>query len=369
MEANNFFCHLPFVSINTNGVTARPCCAFQSVMPVLNYENNEILQKVKQELFHGRPVKECEKCYANEAKSGKSFRTLANEFHPHLTNEVLSHNETYSSIKHVDIVGSNICNLKCLPCEHGSYIRTKELYDLGLQKTMPIVSNNLDIESLLHFDIRQLTLCSGEPFYVKDIWNLLTELKSRNKSKQIELHINTNLTNVTTDKLDFLLDNFKSVLIKGSIDGVGPVNDYLRYPSLWTTIEKTVELILDRPEIQFVVTTALSNLALLKYHELVSWCQDRSIKDLFISQVGTPSVLGSVNLPRFLKDSLKSNFDNLKKFNNFTDRTLYCLDLCTTLCDSQHDFNQMELMHYLDLHDQHRGTDWKTVFPELLHNS
>jgi organic radical activating enzyme len=369
MPESTFFCHLPFVSVDTDGRQARPCCAFTSPpIPLDGYESNPIIIDTKQKLFRGIQPEGCVKCVEAEKLSGKSFRILANEFHPHYTKEVLDHDDTYSNLKIVNVVGSNICNLKCLPCYGGSYVREKERFQLGLIKSLPQVQKIENISKIIKSDIKQITLCAGEPFYDRDSWNLLQVLATTGQSKQIRVDINTNLTHITDEKLDFLSHNFDSVLIKGSIDGIGAVNDYLRYPSQWHTIEKSVDLILRRREISFVVTTALSNLSLLRYHELFAWAQSKKILNCFITHVLGPKVLSCNNLPEITKQNLKTIYQNLQSTSGLSDRSSYALELCYNLCqkkDINHSFSMIELSQYLDLHDQHRGTNWRTVFHEL----
>jgi sulfatase maturation enzyme AslB (radical SAM superfamily) len=293
---------------------------------------------------------------------------LANEFHPHYTKEVLDHDDTYSNLKIVNVVGSNICNLKCLPCFGSSYVRDKELFQLGLINSLPQVRKLGNISKIIKSDIKQITLCAGEPFYDRDSWNLLQALANTGQSKQIRVDINTNLTHITDEKLDFLSHNFNSVWIKGSIDGIEAVNDYLRYPSQWHTIEKSVDLILSRREISFLVTTALSNLSLLRYYELFAWCESKKIFNRFITQVTHPRLLSCDNLPDTTKQNLKIIYQDLKSTPGLSDRTSYALKICSTLCQNSKpdkNFSMPALSAYLDLHDNHRGTNWRTVFPEL----
>jgi sulfatase maturation enzyme AslB (radical SAM superfamily) len=373
MSESNFFCHLPFVSIDTDGRHASPCCAFTSrPIPLDSYESNPIIIDTKQKLFRGIQPEGCIKCVEAEKLSGKSFRILANEFHPHYTKEVLDRDDTYSSLKIVNVVGSNICNLKCLPCYGPSYVRDKELFQLGLINSLPQVKKLENISKIIKSDIEQITLCAGEPFYDRDSWNLLKALAITGQSKQIRVDINTNLTHITDEKLDFLSHNFDSVWIKGSIDGIGAVNDYLRYPSQWHTIEKSVDLILSRPEISFVVTTALSNLSLLRYHELFAWVQSKKIHNCFITQVTHPKLLSCNNLPDITKQNLKMVYQNLQSTSGLSDRTSYALEICSTLCQNSKpdkNFSMPALSNYLDLHDNHRGTNWRIVFPEIINIS
>lgn len=368
---NNFFCHLPFFSVDTNGVNARPCCVIKLDTPVSldGYTDSTEIKNIKKLLLNKQAPHQCNSCVVNESTSGFSFRTLANQFHPHLTDEALQMNDSQYDLRFVNLVGSNVCNLKCLPCENGSFIRRKELYDLGLVKYFPISEQN----SWIGFEkipMEKLTITAGEPFYNKGVMALVNRLVDNGQSNQIEIDINTNLTHITRDTLELLANNFKSVIIKGSIDGIGAVNDYLRYPSSWKDIDSAVKLIQSFPEISFVVTTALSNLSLIKYYEVVNWALDNNIADLFISQVTTPAELNCNLLPNSLKEKLLSTYQALRKSvaaANTSKRTLQCLDMCITLCQNrtQSTVTFNDTLNWLKLHDNHRHTSVLTVFPEL----
>jgi sulfatase maturation enzyme AslB (radical SAM superfamily) len=369
MTSSDFFCHLPFTAIEINGEFAKPCCNFSSdPIPLDGYESNSIILDVKKKLFRSVVPRQCNLCVEQEKHSGKSLRTLANEFHPDYTKEVLNHGDTYSSLQTVTITGSNTCNLKCLPCYNGSYVRSEELHKLGIIKTQAKVQRFRDMEKILRYDIKQLTLCAGEPFYDKDTWELIHTLVHSGKSKDIRLDINTNLTFINNENLDFLSGNFASVMIKGSIDGVGSANDYLRYPSKWQTIEQSVDLIQKHKNISFVVTTALSNLSFLQYHKLFKWCHSRQIINCFISHVLDPQILSYYNLPIVFKQNLFAIYQDLMDLPELSNRSIYTLNALQTLCkdDTDPGFDKSTLISYLDTHDRHRGTDWKTVFPELL---
>lgn len=366
INSESFFCHLPFVSVLTDGHSARPCCKYEGPqMNLTGYISNPTLVTMKKQLWQGKAPAQCQQCVTDESNSGKSNRTLANNFHSHLSEEVLAQDETYTSIRFVDVVGSNVCNLQCLPCEFGSYKRSKELYNLGLTQNIPIYREIRSVAKIVDLDMEGLTLCSGEPFYDKQCWTLLNLLVETHKSKKIKLDINTNLTAVTEGKLDWLSENFQQVLIKGSIDGVDNANHYLRYPSDWHQITTAVEYILCRPNIKFVITTALSNLGLLKYHQLVKYFSSLGVKDFFISQVSSPGCLHAGNLPRTIKDILLCDFQDLLLCPNLSDRAQNAIETCVNLCRNDHPWQADPLVEFLIKHDQHRGTNWRSVWPNL----
>lgn len=364
----DFFCPLPFTEVFVHE-TAAPCCVFRSnkPIPLQGYSTNPIIKQVKQQLFFGHAPKECRHCQAEEQITGGSFRTLANQFHVETIRRIRESGPEYHDIKIMNISTGTLCNLKCLPCEHSSHVRQKELFDLGFvsQLTPPIYAPPIGTDDISGVDTINFT--GGEPFF-DGTFGIIEQIISTGLSKSINVSINTNLTAITMTRLTWLLDNFKSVLIKGSIDGVDKVNDYLRYPSKWDQIRRAVDMVLES-DCDFVMTTALSNLALCKYHELAEWALELGIKDLFVSQVTTPDVL---SCQTFFPEQRDESIESLRKLlsrPNLSDRTQYCLDLCINICNNAREadvFFRQRLRHYLDAHDHKRGTSWQQVFDDII---
>jgi len=269
-------------------------------------------------------------------------------------------------IKEISISTSNICNLKCLPCENASYIRDVELHKLDMIHHVPILRIYKNEYNLKDFkSLEQITFLGGEPFADKITFELIDQLIESGQSRNIRLDLNTNLTLCTRENLLKIRDNFQEVLIKGSIDGTGEFNEYLRYPSEWKEIEQAIDLIQEL-EIPMILTTALSNLALLRYADLVHWAMSRGIYDLFLSTVHTPRVLTFDHLPLAIKFQLLEEFKILRTQYQFTSRTEYAIDTCIKICsntDIEHDMS--DLSSWLSKHDDLRGTNFKKLWPEL----
>jgi organic radical activating enzyme len=368
-----FFCNLPFTEIQSfGGTSAWPCCAFRgkAFIPLSNYTNDTQLREVKSQLLRGEVPDQCMSCSESEKNTGHSFRLVAESFHPGVTEEIKKQNDPdYFDLRNVTITTSNICNLKCLPCESSSYVRHLELKKLGLTNNIPIVEKNSNLDALLKLDFKRLTMLGGEPFYDVVTFDFLKKLVEQGRSKNISVDLNTNMTSVTDDKMRFLSDNFSSIILKASIDGIGAVNNYLRYPSDWETIEQNLEKINQYPNVDVVVTTALSNLALIKYHEVVRWAADKKL-NLFISTVFSPDVLRPNLLPPELHQKLLKIYTELKSqlSGQVWDRTEYCIDSCISICNNN-EYNHekfQEFFSWIKLHDQHRGQSMLDVFPELV---
>lgn len=368
-----FFCNLPFSSIiiHDDGM-ATPCCYYHpnTPQPISKYLNSPEIQEVQQTLLAGRAPPQCHVCVEQERDNGHSFRIINQQFHPHLTREIVENNSR--NIREVSITTSNVCNLKCLPCARASFVRTVELNRLGLD-TYPaeLIENKNYQDWLTVFEnnqVEQLTLLGGEPFYDKITFEFLKLLADKGLSRNLRVDLNTNMTAIDDSKLDFLQSNFKTVLIKASIDGVGAVNDYLRYPSRWSDIEANVNKCLARG-LEFVVTTALTNLSLLRYHEVVRWGNHHGF-NLFITPATSPFELVPALLPSPIRAQLLSVYQKLKQdiIETARDRTLLCVDSCIHILSTTQstEANWKQTMSWIKLHDQHRKNSVTAVFPELV---
>jgi sulfatase maturation enzyme AslB (radical SAM superfamily) len=302
----------------------------------------------------------------SEQNNGHSFRLLHNKFHNEKTQAVVCGNDLPMELT---ILTSNTCNLLCLPCNGGgSYIRGVELRKIGLKKTIvKHFKKNSALDDVHKFDFERITFLGGEPFGDKVTFECLENLVKHQKSKNITLDLNTNGTLITREKMDFLSDNFKFVYIKASIDGIAQVNDYLRYPSKWTELQAQILMTHDYTNMSLMLTTALSNLALMRYYQVVEWAFENSIDDLFLSTVQDPQMLRSNNLPSGVKEQLLKTYMDLKTRyqNQMTERIEFVIDACISICQTQNNGNFSNTMQWLELHDQHRKNSVLNIFPEL----
>jgi sulfatase maturation enzyme AslB (radical SAM superfamily) len=356
--------------ISSSG-TVTPCCKITNYdAPSLNnYFGDKKIHEIKQQLLNNVPPVQCQTCVDEETVSGHSLRTMTEQFESHETEIRAINQANYFNIKNLDIITSNVCNLQCLPCQDSSFVRSMELKTMGLRKQLPIKRVNpvVDLEQVTNFgSVENLTLLGGEPFADRVTFELLEKLVASGKSKNIRIDLNTNLTMVTREKLLILKNNFKEVIIKGSIDGVEQYHNYLRYPGQWEDITAAVELIKEL-EIPFLIITALSNLSLLRYDQVIKWAEEQQIVDLFVTKVINPSVLAYTRLPQHVKQQLLSRYIELKnsKFNQ--SRTTVAIDACIqTLKEPGCTQEQWkETIHWIKKHDQHRGTDYIKLWPEL----
>lgn len=337
-----------------SGTMVRPCCEFVGSISV--EPGNDKLQQIKNQLINNEFPAGCIKCKTKEEVLGHSLRKLS------LSEYTLPDGITpdYFDLEKLSIDTGNICNLLCLPCNgQSSYIRGVELNKIS---AIPIVESKADLNLQRFLDLKfaNLTVSGGEPFADKVTFEFLNQLVASGRAPAIKLNLISNLTMITEDKLKFLTSNFAEVYISGSIDGVGAVNEYLRYPSKWSTIENTISMMQQFPGLGFCITTALTNLSVLRYYELLEWANSKSILDKFITTVSDPGEMTSHILPADIKRKLLPIYEKLSLDNPTAN---VCVEICKDETDHRDKFNQT--VQWCLKHDKLRNTNLFDVFPEL----
>ena len=142
---------------------------------------------------------------------------------------------------YLDISTSNKCNLKCIHCRGA--VSTGWIADekkLAQTKVAELRSSRWGVYTLdeqligkifefpQYFEgLRYVALRGGEPTYEQRNKLILQKLIDLGWHKQITIDISTNAT-VNDDEFLNLLDQFQSVMLYISIEGVGPMYDYCR---------------------------------------------------------------------------------------------------------------------------------------------
>lgn len=313
------FCILPFIHLaTTTEGTCRLCCKVSKDDVILDdtgkpYNvnthtieeiwNSKHYQSLRERVWADEKLPECRICFDEEetfysawTKERKdelpSKRRKENQKWLHKPQSKLSRTVddivANPIIHYYDIRVSNLCNLKCRMCwPHFSSQIVKEQKDFKKQGLKTWYHNYDVIEwdtSLLWksidekivADIEEITFVGGEPTLHDEMYDLLERLIASGMSKNIRLKLTSNLTNVQQRLLDSF-DHFKSVEINGSIDGVGAVNDYIRHPSDWATVEKNIDKLLQMFDVRLNLTPVVQVYNIFHIHDLVKWYVDKWI--------------------------------------------------------------------------------------------
>lgn len=342
-ETASTFCPLPWLmtAVRNNG-DMRICCQAntsesQGLLKkdngevfnarkdsILESRNSQTIKDIRREMLSNIDPAACVRCTREEKNGIRSRRIFERK-----------RSETYFTIEdakaatkddgeidisktplmYLDLRLGNFCNIKCRMCGptdssswYDDYVKlwdTTKYQDTGTevelirnpnQKYQPIQNiynwpEELNFWEDAKFFAGHLTYIhtvGGEPLLIEKQFEFLKFLIDGGYSKNIVLEYNTNGT-IIPEKAWSLWKNFKTVKIGLSIDGVGDVNDYIRYPSKWDVVEKNIRRL------------------------------DEAEGDFHLWFTFTAQALNILHIPEFLKWVIKSNF---KRFGRSSSQPL-----------------------------------------------
>lgn len=277
------FCSYPWrhVNVETTGHLKICCLSNENITKDDGYQqfslakdslndswNSNYMRTVRQKMLDGKMLPSCQRCYDLEAQGMKSMRDASN-FEIYKNSTI---NGFYDkTIKHIELHFGNVCNLACKMCsQQYSYKIGQELVEISKDdqkfmnwlKQQGGVVNNWTAELETIYDwfkeintknkifeyvsnyVTSISIQGGEPTAIKEFYELLEFCYDKDTLKNKSINVTTNLTNTNPNLIKWLKQT-KSFSIYGSIDGIGIRNEYIRYPSRWTEIEKSLNFYKD----------------------------------------------------------------------------------------------------------------------------
>ena len=314
----NKICPLPWnhLSVQQNG-DFRLCC--QCVHPpfgkpgmriqehsINDVRNSELHQRVRQQMLNGEEPIECKLCWDEEA-SGLTSKRI--HMLKHYSVEKIAASSTgvidvnEFPLEYVDLRFGNLCNMKCRSCGPGDSSlwyedvaaanqgRTTFEFYSSKQYQLTKINNvwTLKDDDFLWYEdekfwdtiktvvphINRLYMTGGEPFISKAQWRLLNLCIELDVSSNIVLEYNTNMTRLPDDAFE-LWAKFKEIHIGCSIDAIGELAYYMRYPGKWETIQENI-LRLGTADCKNIVAKfapTISVFNVLGFLDLVDWLHD-----------------------------------------------------------------------------------------------
>jgi sulfatase maturation enzyme AslB (radical SAM superfamily) len=179
-------------------------------------ETSEWLYEIKNKFYNDQWPDECLRCQQTESINETSIRLNSNVF-----------NESQSRDDYLIVGGvlDNICNSACQTCN--AQLSTK-IGALESGTNYNIVDNakvfwKLPQERIVHLDIN-----GGEPSASKNYRHLIANLPPNVQS----LRLNTNCSRVIPELADIQKCGIQ-VTVTVSLDGIGDIHDYVRWPIKW----------------------------------------------------------------------------------------------------------------------------------------
>lgn len=213
--------------------------------------NAPLIKEIRVAMLNNEQHPECKRCWQEERFKLRSRRLQTLEYYNNYE-EALRITAPDGSIPQdhpytdFDLRFGNLCNLKCRMCapsdssmwyEDHTAITGKVFDDTGFywykkEEVWEDLENQLPLTERFY-------IIGGEPTLIQKHFEFLELCVEKGYAKNIYLEYATNVTNIQQKYID-IWRNFKGVHIGCSVDGVGAVNDYTRYPSKWRAIEKNL---------------------------------------------------------------------------------------------------------------------------------
>jgi organic radical activating enzyme len=444
-RATKTFCILPWIHLATrpNG-DMRLCCSanasgagtdhtlgivktdtgehlnFSNTTPMEAW-NSEYMRSVRTTMMDGKIPASCTKCFDEESKGVASKRIweTATWFErgtdpEHLLNDTKYDGRVPNKLEYLDLRLGHTCNIKCVMCSpHDSSQWIKDWKQLYPNLKHDVVKNQLqwDKES---FDnkwhenpefwkqlykqipnLKEVYFAGGEPLMIREHKKFIEEIVRQGYNNEIILRYNTNGILIDEELIE-LWKYFKLVKVGVSIDAVGKRNNYIRFPTDWSKVEKNLHMLDNTPSnIQPSIATAIQIFNIKHLPDFVYWKLTQEFKKVntqvsngFLVGGGLvnmhllyiPTFLSIQMLPKADKDEVNDRFMSFKPWledNHFDkDQTFWHLNpygwkRWEGVLKHMYVEDQSHLLpafkEYVNKLDAIRKINAQEVFPELAH--
>jgi len=247
--------------------------------------NAPLAKEIRAAMLNGERHPECIRCHTEEDAGMLSRRQVENKLwikggwnqireDDKFTWEQLKNHTDEDGTIDTDKIGNaffdvrfgNLCNLKCRMCgptdSNQWYEDQVKLWGDTYKDSHGIVKliknskgkhvpqvNVYDWHESEHYweqmeeqipFIKKLYIVGGEPLMIDQHYNFLQKCVDRGCAKDIVVEYNSNITNIP-ERAWNIWKNFRQIGIGASIDAIGDLNRYIRYPSDFNTIWKNLQ--------------------------------------------------------------------------------------------------------------------------------
>ena len=274
VETNKSFCIFPFIELLANNYgDTRVCCRssqpIKRLADLKDFATDPDYQAIRSKMIAGELVPEhCSVCYGMEDLGIISARQQETVEWANRLN--ITSIEDLSKIKHpayYEVRPSNICNLQCRMCNpSSSHLIAQEYQRIGFID-QPYNQEFSDFSIIDFQNLEKLYVAGGEPTAMPEFYDFVDKCISNNKT-DFEFVVNTNATKINS-RFRRQLEHFSNMQFVVSLDGFEKVNDYVRWPSVWSTVIDNARYLRDNYTMSFNVTLSIYNV--LAFYQLLEF--------------------------------------------------------------------------------------------------
>lgn len=295
----------------------------------------------------------------------------------------------------LDMRFSNLCNSKCIMCEplysnlwyeDWSLIHGKDYFEAGTKKyniikkvgpsrttyTDDMPDWNNDPRWWAQFDkmaphLRHIYITGGEPFVqpVHDVF--IKKLIERGHAKDIVLEYDTNLT-VLNPKILNMLKEFKDIIIRVSLDGVGEKYNLIRYPAKFDRVLENIKLLESYGLKEKIVniTCCIGIYSIFSPIDHHNFFRPLGYTQFQNRLLRSPPQVDIINLPRSIKERVIEVYEKADIEGMDAKHVVgYLKNNLDTYTDEECRPKMLAFLNYMNSLDRVRGTNWAETFPEV----
>jgi organic radical activating enzyme len=249
LQNNTSFCLAPWIHSYISPQGLRQICCVSDQNFGTNKSLNEIwncddMKIIRQKMLAGEELDVCVRCNGGSLNPNP-YRNYFNEKYSHLIDDVISKTSedgTYNEYPVTFDYRTNVCNFKCKTCseEFSTQIQLEKiqnnselLYNIlsseERELSLKIIDDEFKNDDLLK-NVSEIYWAGGEPMYWKTHWETLDKLIELGVSKNVKLRYHSNLSTIEHKGklLTEYFDNFKRIEFFCSLDGTGPIGEWVR---------------------------------------------------------------------------------------------------------------------------------------------
>lgn len=280
VQTNKSFCIFPFVEMLVNFDYTTVCCrsttAVTKTKDLKNFGSDKNYVSIRKSMLSGELLPQhCSSCYRLESQGITSARQQETvEWANRLGLSTVDDLVKISSPAYYEIRPSNKCNLQCRMCSPAdSHLIEKEYRTLGLLTNTARANKNSTGFDIVDFDnVKKIYVAGGEPTIMPEFYEFLDRCIDQDQTN-IEILVNTNGTKLSQRFKD-QLQHFSNFHFVFSIDGLGDLNHYIRWPSNWNMIVDNLQYLRHRSH-KVTVNTTVSIYNISRLHQLFGFIDQK----------------------------------------------------------------------------------------------
>lgn len=413
------YCVLPFNHLSIDPIgQIRPCCNFDihgsefrhSEKRLENFQDGKPLldsawhKDLRETILRGERHSLCSRCWVQEDNGGMSYRQ---NFNQKFVFDEGRPPPTEVAIEYIEMTLGNKCNIQCRMCNPWS--SSMWLDDIDKNPEIDHWKSWYDVlrgdkwydherfdevfESVLP-TVKHINFLGGEPLFNEKYYEIMDRVIASGRAHEISIQFNTNGLAIQNKSRD-VWKQLKKVEFNLSMDGVGRVNEYVRWPGKFAKWERNMQKLqqwrteIDRATIYtpnegkiwdqwvFQLHSTLSSLTWLDMPNVIRYASkfpQHSGLGPFVIQVTQPDHMDAVHLPDEIKQTgmlaiqqaiseVRSEFDpnNSNNWDNLSNIESLCQHVVNT---PRNQYYWEDFIRETNKMDRIRGENILEVIPE-----